>query len=304
MTRLLIALLFVTAASSISAASKAGASFTTIEDAKKHNPHVELIGEYRAKDGKSALQATLLKDGTFLIARYAGGLPGAGWNGSKIESSTLAANQLKDLLGAYKRVERGSPTMGAPAPEGAIISFPEGLTNIKDGIMWAGAKTTKPLGSFHLHVEFKLPLHPERNPSYQNRANSGLYIFNNYEVQVIDTFALDLHAANNAIEVESKASQWCGSLYKMKTPDTNMAFPPLRWQTYDIDFKAPVFDGENKVKNARITVRHNGVLIHDDVELKTGTGAGAKRPQLAEGSIFFQAHGSPVMYRNVWATEL
>jgi hypothetical protein len=90
----------------------------------------------------------------------------------------------------------------------------------------------------------------------------------------------------------------------MKTPDTHMAYPPLRWQTYDIDFMAPQFDGDKKIKNARITIFHNGIKIHDDVELKTGTGAGAKRPQLAKGPVFFQAHANPVVYRNVWATEL
>lgn len=78
----------------------------------------------------------------------------------------------------------------------------------------------------------------------------------------------------------------------------------MRWQTYDLDFTAPVFEGGQKIKNARITVRHNGVLIHDDVELKTGTGNGAKKKPLAKGPIFFQNHANPVVYRNVWATEL
>jgi hypothetical protein len=90
----------------------------------------------------------------------------------------------------------------------------------------------------------------------------------------------------------------------MKLPDIHMAYPPLRWQTYDIDFTAPVFEGEKKVKNGRITVRHNGALIHDDFELLTGTGNGAKKKQLASGPVYFQNHGNPVMYRNVWATEM
>ena len=83
-----------------------------------------------------------------------------------------------------------------------------------------------------------------------------------------------------------------------------MTYPPLRWQTYDIDFQSPEFDGDKKVKNARITLYHNGVKVHDNVELKTGTGNVAKKPQLAKGPVFFQSHGNPVMYRNVWATEL
>jgi hypothetical protein len=144
-----------------------------------------------------------------------------------------------------------------------------------------------------------------RSLSNQDRGNSGIYIFNNYEIQIIDSFGLDYeHPENNAIELESENTQWCGCLYKMKRPDMNMCFPPLRWQTFDIDFQAPEFEGSTKVRNARITVRHNGVLIHDDVELETGTGAGAKRQQLAEGPLFFQSHGTPIRFRNVWAAEL
>ncbi|MBF0199371.1 MAG: DUF1080 domain-containing protein, partial [Planctomycetes bacterium] len=98
--------------------------------------------------------------------------------------------------------------------------------------------------------------------------------------------------------------QWCGSLYKTKLPAVNMCFPPLSWQTYDIDFIAPVFDGKKKIKNARITVYHNGVLIHKDYELLKGTGNGAKRKQLSEGPVLFQNHGTPVPFRNVWAAKL
>jgi hypothetical protein len=125
-------------------------------------------------------------------------------------------------------------------------------------------------------------------------------VFNNYEVQVLDSFGLDFDTENNAVETESLNSQWCGSFYKVKTPDVPMAFPPLQWQTYDIDFTAPRFKDGEKVKNARFTIRHNGVLIHDDVELLTGTGAGGKRPEKAEGTILFQEHGNPASYRNIW----
>ena len=82
-----------------------------------------------------------------------------------------------------------------------------------------------------------------------------------------------------------------------------MAFPPLAWQTYDIDFTAPRFIDGEKVVNARITVRHNGVVIHDDVEMATGTGAGAKRPEKEKGLIIFQDHGNPVAFRNLWLVE-
>jgi hypothetical protein len=267
--------------------------------------HFALIGEYVSSGNGLAIQSTLLMDGTFLVAVYQKGLPGEGWDQSEIDSRVLAPEELRDLLADYTKVQRNSPTLGQPAPENAILVFPGDFTKVADGIMQAGGQTKKELGSFKMHIEFMLPLKPGRNPSNQDRGNSGVYIFNNYELQVIDSFALDYrNPGNNAIAVQSANKQWCGSLYKKKLPDVNMSYPPLRWQTYDIDFVAPVFDGDEKVENARITVRHNGVLIHDDVELESGTGNGAKRKQLARGTVFFQNHKNPVMFRNVWAAEL
>jgi len=79
-----------------------------------------------------------------------------------------------------------------------------------------------------------------------------------------------------------------------------MCFPPLAWQTYDIHFTAPRFEGKEKVKNARITTIHNGVKIHDDIELPKGTGAGGRRPEKPKSQIHLQGHGNPVSYRNIW----
>ena len=122
---------------------------------------------------------------------------------------------------------------------------------------------------------------------------------------MLDSFALDYQNREaNPFKLDSLSEQWCGCLYKMKMADLNMCRPPLTWQTYDITFTAPVFEGDKKVKNARLTVLHNGVKIHDDFELKTGTGMGAKRKQLARGPIYFQNHGNPTVYRNVWIKEI
>jgi hypothetical protein len=274
------------------------------ETAAKEVEHFPMVGEFTSSSGSTAIQANMLKDGDFLVAAYQGGLPGDGWDQSAIKSEKLNPESLQGLLNGYTKAERKSPTLGKPAPANAVLRFPDDLTNVKDGLLLAGGKTAKDLGSFHMHLEFMQPFKPGRNPSNQDRGNSGIYIFNIYEVQVIDSFALDLNAENNAIKTESKNSQWCGALYKKKIPDVHMAYPPLRWQTYDIDFQAPEINGDKKTKNARITVRHNGVLIHNDIELKTGTGNGARKKQLAKGPVLFQNHGNPVVYRNVWATEL
>ncbi|MCM8530465.1 MAG: DUF1080 domain-containing protein [Lentisphaeraceae bacterium] len=275
--------------------------WTDAETATKEHPGFAHQGDY-VKAGVG-VQATVLKDGKFLVATFQGGLPGAGWDKSKIKSEVLDTAQLKSKVASFTKALRTSPTMGRVAPENAIMTMADGFTNVKDGILWAGGKTKKDVGSFKMHVEFMLPFKPARNPSNQDRGNSGLYIFNNYEIQVIDSYGLDFDSANNAIPLESVNKQWCGCFYKMKLADTHMAFPPLTWQTYDIEFTAPVFKDGKKVKNAFITVAHNGVKIHDNFELKTGTGAGAKRKQLAKGPIYFQNHGNPTMFRNVWIVE-
>ncbi len=279
--------------------------------ATKEHPDFSLEGEYRGKlDGKKiGLQATSLDDGKFLVLTYPGGLPGASWDGGALKSEILLRSGLESRVKDLKRIERSSPTIGKKPPAGAIIIF-NGKANshirgeVKDGLLWAGSETLTEVGDFLMHLEFRLPFKPWRLPSSQDRGNSGVYIFNSYEIQVLDSFALDLKSENNAIKLQSLNTQWCGSFYKSKLPDVPMAFPPLIWQTYDIEFTAPRFDAAGKkAANARVTVRQNGVLIHDDVELEKGTGAGAKRPEKARGTILFQGHGNPTAFRNVWIWE-
>lgn len=278
-------------------------------DAKKAaaaHQDFKLQGEYTVEG--VGLQAADLGEGMFHVLTYTGGLPGAGWNGEKIKVEKLGREDLQARVADMKRVERKSPTLGKKAPDGAIVVFDGEQTEhfkgkVENGVLWSGAETTTPTGDFTMHLEFRLPFKPARNLSSQDRGNSGVYIFNNYELQVIDTFGLDFDTENNAVETESLNSQWCASLYKFKTPDEPMAYPPLQWQTYDIDFTAPKFEGDKKVKNARITLKHNGVIVHDDVELENGTGAGGKRPEKAESVIFFQDHGNPVAFRNIWMVK-
>jgi len=284
--------------------------WTDPETAAAEHPDFLLQGEYVGQqEGKAiGLQAADIDEGTFLVATYQGGLPGAGWDQSEIDSKLLSRDELKALVSGMERVERESETLGLKPADGAMVIFDGEATDlvkgeIKDGYLWAGSETTQPVGSFVMHLEYRLPFKPGRKPSSQDRGNSGVYIFNNYECQVLDSFALDLVEENNPFEVESRNSQWCGSFYKVKTPDIHMVYPPLRWQTLDVDFTAPVFEGDKKVKNARITVKHNGVVIHDDFELETGTGAGAKRPEKEKGMIYLQGHGNPVAYRNFWIQE-
>jgi sugar phosphate isomerase/epimerase len=157
--------------------------------------------------------------------------------------------------------------------------------------------TQRSFQDFRLHVEFnvpKLPPLPE-GADRGNRGNSGVYLQRRYEVQILDSCGV-------------KLENWdCGSLYRAKAPDTNASKPAGEWQTYDIEFHAPHWEGTgddaHKIANARITVFHNGVLIHDDVELKNKTGAGQlEGPQ--PGPILLQDHGNQVRFRNIWIVPL
>lgn len=285
-------------------------SWTDEKAAAAANPDFLLQGEYAGeRDGKRiGLQAADLGEGKFHVLVYAGGLPNEGWDGGKIDASVMEREALQGAVAGMERVERKSPTLGKKAPEGAVVLFDGKPTEhikgeIEKGLLWAGSETTTPFRDFTLHVEFRLPYKPGRELSSQDRGNSGLYLFNNYEVQVLDSFGLVFDPEGNAVPLKSDIAQWCGSFYKFKTPDVPMALPPLRWQTYDIDFTAPRFEGDSKVKNARVTVRHNGVVIHDDVELAKGTGGGGSRPEKPEGTVHFQGHGNPVAFRNIWLVE-
>lgn len=279
--------------------------WTDAKTAAKEHPQFQWIGEYKGVDGQTFYQVTLLKNGQYLVTSYIGGLPGRGWVPGKTKTSSERVDQ-KDLdtkLLGSKKIHYQSPSMGKKAPATATIVMPSGFTKVENGLLLAGGKTNKDVGSFKMHLEFLLPFKPTVNPSNQDKGNSGIYIYNNYEVQVLDTFALDYSAKAHPIKLESKMTQWCGCLYKMKMADLNMSLPPLVWQTYDIEFTAPEFKDGKKIKNAILTVFHNGVKIHDKVELESGTGMGAKRKQLARGPILFQNHGNPTVYRNVWIEE-
>lgn len=278
-------------------------TWTDPEVARAEAPGFLVQGEY-ARQG-AGTQVVALGGGQFYISAFTGGLPGAGWDGSDPVTSTGDEAAVRDATGGMKMMARKSPTLGKAAPDGAVVLVdgkPNDLVKgeVKDGLLWAGAQTTGDYGSFSLHLEFRMPYKPGTAPSSQDRGNSGIYVHHRYEVQVLDSFGLVYDREKIGLPAKSDPKQWCACLYKFKAADVPMCLPPLQWQTYDIDFTAAKFEGDKKVANARITVVHNGVKVHDDVELPKGTGAGGGKKEVAKGQIVFQGHGNPVAFRNVW----
>jgi hypothetical protein len=145
-------------------------------------------------------------------------------------------------------------------------------------------------GNCQVHLEFRTPF--QLTASGQGRGNSGCYLQGRYEVQVLDSFGLE------GLDNE------CGGIYSIARPSVNMCYPPLSWQTYDIDFTAATYDDAGaKLKNARMTVRHNGVVIHNDVECDHATTAAPVAEGAEPGPLYLQDHGNPVRYRNIWIVE-
>ncbi|MEM7316814.1 MAG: family 16 glycoside hydrolase, partial [Planctomycetota bacterium] len=257
---------------------------------------------------------------------YGGGLPGDGWDGEspervknvelkdgsvKFEGSEGVAFirngkcEIEDFdgnsYGTLERVDRVSKTMGMKPPKEAIVLFdgksvenwehrgkPARMTD--DGLLMQGAASKQKFQDHRIHVEFLLPYKPKARG--QGRGNSGLYLQGRYEVQMLDSFGL------------SGEQNECGGVYSISKPDQNMCYPPLRWQTYDVEFHAAKFEDGKKTKNAWMTVQHNGVTIHDKLELTHSTTASPLKEGPESGYVYLQDHGNPVRYRNIWVEPL
>jgi len=285
-------------------------------------------GEYTGKSSeeKVGVQVIALGDGEFEAVLSHGGLPGDGWNGEKPRARVKAKRAddgsvtftkdewtgvLKDgkiagtkaseplLMVVLDRVERESSTLAAAPPDGAVILF-DGTAETAgkhwkdpklDGdLLMQGARSLDEFGDFTMHIEFRLPWMPEARG--QSRGNSGLYVAGRYEVQMLDSFGL------------AGLDNECGGIYKVAEPKQNLCYPPLRWQTYDLEFTSAKFDTEGeKTANARLTVRHNGYLIHENLEIPGPTGGAVTMDEKGPGPVVLQNHGNPVRYRNIWIVK-
>ena len=272
---------------------------------------------------KMGVQVIAEGKGRFKAVMYKNGLPGDGWDrkektlfkGGKLNEGKLlikderigfaiqdgqltVVDKKHGNIGTLQRVERQSKTLGAKPPEGAVVLFDgtnvEQWNNgkIEDGLLVQGTTSLPTFGSHKIHIEFRLPYMPRDRG--QARGNSGIYVQGKYEVQMLDSFGL-----------EGKKNE-CGGIYSVKDCDFNMCYPPLTWQTYDIEYKAAKYDEDGKlVANPRMTVYHNGEMIHANVELpgKRNTTAAPVKAGPENGPLYLQDHGCPIRYRNIWVVE-
>jgi hypothetical protein len=276
----------------------------------------EWVGE--AGDDKWGIQILALGKQEFRAVVHKGGLPGDGWDGGRkfeapgkwegdivkftsSDNHTLTLSKDGTGVGAnakgetceFKKVTRKSPTEGAKPPQGAVVLF-DGSTadNFQGGkmndqkLLQVGVLSKQKFADHSVHIEFILPFMPDARG--QGRANSGAYLQNRYEVQILDSFGLK--GENNE----------CGGIYTKAAPSVNMCYPPLQWQTFDMDFTAAKFDDKgNKTANAKVTIKHNGVTIHDNFELN-GPCPGGQKESKDPGPLQLQNHGNPVFFRNIW----
>jgi hypothetical protein len=283
----------------------------------------EYSGEVKTDDGpkKVGVQIIALGQGKFHAVAFVGGLPGDGWEGGErvqtdgelIDGAAVFKNEkgsgrAKDgvltamnsggqAIADFKRVIRESPTLGAKPPEGAVVLFDgtsadqfEGGRLTDDGLLMVGTSSKQSFRDFEMHIEFRTPFMP--TATGQARGNSGVYLQDRYEIQVLDSFGLE--GKNNE----------CGGIYSVQDPRLNMCFPPLSWQTYDVEMTGARFDDSGKkTKNAVVTVRHNGVKIYDQFELPTLTPGGAGEESPGVGPLKLQDHSNPVTFRNIWVVE-
>lgn len=309
----------------------------TMTDPDGKDQDFDLTGEFTGSIQPSrfgsqtmGLQVVSMGAGRFQGRLLVGGLPGAGWNsfaqirltgereGRKLtllggpyaislqgiaKAAIVRFKEGDYSIGQLERVHRESPTLNATVPSGGNLLFQGGESAEFDTALWtkaevtpegylkAGAETFYGYRDFKLHVEFRTPFMP--NARGQSRGNSGVYLNGRHEIQILDSFGL------------AGGEDDGGAIYRNKKPDVNMCLPPLQWQTYDITYQAPVFNAKGKkIENALVTVLHNGVLIHNEVEVDGQTGLHAPEETDQLMALKLQNHGTPVVFRNIWIAPI
>jgi len=295
------------------------------------------IGDWRAKDGKHFAKVHITKDGGYrtdlvtdltsrdkpsaVLSAQKGSddiisIAGDGWSG-KIEKGKLSISNGSESI-EMQQFYRTSPTLNALPPQGAIVLFDGNNTDswtkvlekdwlvggnpvdnfliLPGGILqptgheagkYESIITKQKFGDMKLHLEFRL---------LGKVTNGGVYLMARYEINIKDAYGdTGPIAFGNITEANPNVLE----------PSVNVAFPPMQWQTFDIEFRAPRFDatGKTKTENARITLVHNGIKVYKDVELIKVKGATRVLGEAGVGPIYLQEHGTPYQFRNIWVVD-
>jgi hypothetical protein len=203
------------------------------------------------------------------------------------------------------RVDPGPPPPPAPIPADAIVLFDGGDLSQWESSEWrvvdgeiealAGNLTSQQqFGDIQLHVEWLAPADFE-GPWY-DRGNNGVMLMGLYEIQIFDSYNEKLYPDGQA-----------AAIYGQTPPLVNVTRPPGQWQTFDIIFNAPRFEGEQLVEPAYITMFHNGVLVHRNEKIHGETRHRALpeyRRKVSNGPLVLLGHNCPVRFRNIWVRPL
>jgi hypothetical protein len=231
------------------------------------------------------------------------------------DSVTIATYNIRHGRGMDERVDLVRTAAAIPAPPDATVLFDgrsldawrssdgssparwqvsgDGTLTVQPGT--GGIETTASFGDVHLHIEWSAPQPP--TGSGQDRGNSGVFLMGRYEVQVLDSYENRTYADGQA-----------GAIYGQYPPRVDVVQPPGAWNAYDIEFRRPRFGPDGAlVEPARMTVRHNGIVIHADRPLLGPTSHIVRAPYEAHADalpIALQDHGDRVRFRNIWVREL
>lgn len=206
---------------------------------------------------------------------------------------------------APKRVNVGPALPSATPPSDALVLFDgQDLSKweatawkLVDGCVEALAgdlKTKESFGSCQLHLEWMAPAN-FKGP-WSNQGNNGVYLMGVFEIQIFDSWTEKIYPDGQA-----------AAIYGQTPPLVNACRPPGEWQTFDILFTAPTFEGDKLVQPARLTLFHNGVLVHLNQEIKGETGhriVPQYKRKVSKGPLLLNGHGCPVRFRNIWLRQL
>jgi hypothetical protein len=206
---------------------------------------------------------------------------------------------------APPRIDPGPAPAPAPIPADAVVLFDgrdlgrweSNQWRVVEGCVEAGVGnlvSRAAFGSLQLHLEWLAPAGFE-GPWY-NRGNNGVLLMGRYEIQIFDSYNEKLYPDGQA-----------AAIYGQTPPRVNACRPPGQWQSFDIVFLAPVWEGEKLVAPARVTVFHNGLLAHHDEEIRGETGhriLPAYTQRLATGPVVLSGHDCPVRFRNIWVRPI